>query len=112
MSIFEIKFSVYMQASKQTTNQPTKQMPYREDKLLCSAAGMTKKVNCSDGINGRFRFVINITKYDHRKIENMYKIFTIVYKWFIYSKKIYCWYVPNFYLDVFLSRCLTCRLKM
>ena len=44
VSIFEIKFSVYKQASKQASKQPTKQTPYREDKSLCSAAGATKKV--------------------------------------------------------------------
>ena len=38
---------------------------------------IVKKVNHSDDINGRFRFVINITKYDRRKIENMHNIYVL-----------------------------------
>ena len=38
---------------------------------------IVKKVNHSDGINGRFRFVINITKYDRRKIENMHNVYVL-----------------------------------
>ena len=38
---------------------------------------IVKKVNRRDGINGRFRFVINISKYDHRNIENMHNIYVL-----------------------------------
>ena len=61
VSIFEIKFSVYKQASKQPTNQPTKQTPYREDKSLCSAAGATKKLSSPSAGNRKRRTACIIT---------------------------------------------------
>ena len=43
VSTVEIKFSVYKQTFKHTTNHTNTQTPYREDKSLCfTKAGATK----------------------------------------------------------------------
>ena len=78
---------------------------------------IVKKVNRSDGINGRFRFVINITKYDCRKIENMHNIYVLHINALYAVKICVIWYytVDTYLIFIwmyFFSRCLTCRLKM
>ena len=76
MAIFEIKFSVYKQASRQTNKQTNKQPPRRHSQkisrsALLSAAGATKKQSFTDSIH-----IFNkvMTKYSHKKCTKTFHI--------------------------------------